>query len=186
MMDFRLSNNQFDRLMRFLYKLVYAIDNHRRRTTEGFAQVAKAISKLEPPELPQGNTAVKGTLLMRYRFNEDQTPVSFELEVKDLRSAKGSPVGAQGIELSAESSSEQLQVEVGPTVLSEDGNSCTAPISITGGSMPTTELVTVTYHAKNTDTGSDVAGDSDEFVTGPGEPTIGTIGSPVPLTEIPE
>lgn len=148
----------------------------------GFASVAEAIANLQP--LPPPQPEQKGTLVARYKFDEDQAPVTFDLVFKGGTSAKGTPVGAGDVDLSIASSSGQLMAELGPQTLSDDGNEVKATVTLTGQTMPVAELAVVSYAATNRDTGNQVAADTDEFETGPGEVAIGTLDSPVPLTEV--
>lgn len=118
--------------------------------------------------------------MARYRIPEDQPPLEFELVGKDFKSAKGTPVGAADIDLSIESNNTSLTAEAaGPQRLSEDGNQVILPVRVTAQSA-TVDMAVASYKATNRDTGNVVAADSDEFIIGPGEASIGTIDSPVP------
>lgn len=142
--------------------------------------IAEAINNQSPTPAQTG-----GKLVARYRIPEDQPPITFDLVGKDFKSAKGSSVGAGDIDLAVESDNPSLLAEMGAQTVSEDGNEVSAPVTITAQSS-SIDMAVVTYRATNRDTGALVAGDSDEFIIGPGEATIGTLDSPVPLTEEPE
>lgn len=148
----------------------------------GFALIAETLTTTT---LPTPQPEQEGQLMARYKFNEDQEPVSFTLVFRGGQTKKGTAVGAGDIDLAVSSSSAQLLAEIGPQTLSEDGNEVSAPITLTGQTMPNAELAVVTYTATNRDTGNQAAADVDEFETGPGEVAIGTLDSPVPLEEIP-
>lgn len=147
----------------------------------GFALVAEAIAKTNPPQPPRPNEG--GILLARYRITEDEPAITFDLVGTGFKSGKGSDTGAADIDLSAESNSPGLTAELGPQVLSEDGKTVTAPVILTANSA-TVDMAVVTYKATNRDTGHVVAADSDEFIIGPGEATIGVLDSPVPLEAV--
>jgi hypothetical protein len=166
-------------------------DSHAHANEGKFSQIAtllqqilKAIESLQP--LPEPQPEQEGKLMARYKFNEDQEPVSFTLVFRGGTSKKGTAVGAGDVDLAASSSSPQLLAEIGPQSLSADGKEVSAPVTLTGQSMPNSELAVVTYTATNRDTGNQVAADVDEFETGPGEVAIGTLDSPVPLNAIEE
>jgi hypothetical protein len=165
-----------------LLKIVFDTQGIIDALDRGFIKVAEAIANIQP--LPQPQPNIGGTLVARYKFTEDQEPVSFELIFRGGKSAKGTPVGAGDIDLSVESSSTQLKAELSPQAVSEDGNEVSATVTLTGADMPVAELAIVSYAATNRDTGNQVAADSDEFETGPGEVAIGELDSPVPLPEV--
>lgn len=123
-------------------------------------------------------------LMARYKFTEDQDPVSFPLVFTGGHSKKGTAVGAADVDLTVESSIAAITAEISNQKLSDDGNSVSADVTLTGGTMEQADLAVVTYKATNRDTGNVIAADTDEFETGPGEVAIGTLDSPVPLPEV--
>lgn len=190
--DIKFSDKQFDKLCALLERIAVstektpaAIDEHRLSTTAGFGKVGQAIADISIPELPPGQ-AVKGKLMSRYKFNADQAPVTFDINLTDVKDSHGNPASLEGIELIAYSESEQLTAEVSNQHVSEDGLTLTGTITLTGEEMTHNELAVVTYIAKNQDTGEQIAADTDEFETGPGEATIGQLSTPVPLTPVEE
>lgn len=167
--------------------IVKALHGIEDAITKGFDKVAEAISKLQPPEPPpDDNTAVRGDIMGRYKFSEDQAPIDYTVTAGNFKSAKNKPVSAQGIKLAIQSSSPNLVATMGEQTVSEDGNSVSASVHLEGNpdGMDNVELAVVTTTATNEDTGNQIAADVDEFETGPGEPVIGTIDSPVPLPEV--
>jgi hypothetical protein len=190
--DFKFTDSQFRQHMTVMREIRDALNGIKTETTTGFQLVADAIADLTTPEPPPDNVAVEGTLVARYILNEDAVakdpgPKTFPITCKDLKSAAGTPVGAGDIDLAVESSSANVSASIANQQLSGDGNSVTADVTIEGqAQQPTAELAVVKYTAKNRDTGNEVAADTDEFETGPGEASIGTIDSPVPLTPVDE
>ena len=128
--------------------------------------------------------------MARYRLNEDAVsgdpgPKTFIIIGTGFKSAAGTQVGANDIDLSVELTGSNMSASLANQRLSDDGLSVMADVTIEGNAQqPTAELAVLKYSAKNRDTGSEVAADTDEFETGPGEATIGTIDSPVPLSEV--
>lgn len=147
----------------------------------GFALVAEAIAHINPPQPPRPEEG--GILLSRYRIAEDQPAINFELVGTGFKSSKGTETGAGDIDLSVQSNSPGLTASLGTQTVSEDGKTVKATVTLTANS-PTVDMAVVSYKATNRDTGNVVAADSDEFIIGPGEASIGTLNSPVPLDEV--
>lgn len=164
------------------------VDRLYREQPVGFALVIKAINNLPLPGLPGEHKATKGTLeiMSRFRFTEDQPNLDVTFGVKDIKSAKGTPVDAGDIDLSAESNSDAISATVSDQQLSEDRMSVTAKLTLAGGSMPEPGLAVITVKGTNRDTGAVVAAGTAEFQTGPGEGALGSIQLDIPLTPIDE
>lgn len=167
-----------------LTKILETIEN-------GFNKVAEAINNLKQPGPPPDNIAVEGTIVARYRLNEDEVaanpgPKTFTIVGRGFKSAAGTPVGAGDIDLSVDlGSAANMTASLSNQRLSDDGNEVQADVTIEGNaSQPTAELAVLKYSGKNRDTGNEVCADTDEFETGPGEATIGEMDTPVPLTEV--
>lgn len=157
----------------------------------GFDKVAEAINNLKPPEPPPDNTAVEGTIVARYRLNEDEVaanpgPKTFTIVGRGFKSAAGTAVGAGDVDLSVDlGEAVNMTASIANQRLSDDGNEVMADVTIEGNAQqPTAQLAVLKYAGKNRDTGNEVCADTDEFETGPGEATIGEMDTPVPLTEV--
>lgn len=199
--EFRLNNIQFQQLLAVekakaesLQEIKNSLASLVTATETGFAAVGEAISDLQIPDLPPGeadDSAVEGRLMARYILNEDEVannpgPKTFTIVGTGFKSRAGTPVGAQDVDLNIELIGSNMTASVANQRLSADGNSVEADVTIEGkAQQPTAELAVLKYSGRNRDTGNEVAADTDEFVTGPGEASIGTIDSPVPLTEVP-
>ncbi len=150
----------------------------------GFAEVAEAIRSFKPLPLPQ--PAQRGKIVVRYRVPADSPDIVYTLAGNSFQDSEGNPTGAADIDLSIEvSNPAALTVTLGPQAVSVDGNEVTAEVTIHVES-PQVDAAVLGYKATNRDTGAVVAFDSDEFIVGPGEASVGTLDSPVPLTPEPE
>lgn len=178
-LNLQLSDKQLASVERLFNRLIDAVLEHVRVTTEGFDKVAEAISKLQTPA--PSPEVTRGTLMSRYRVPATQDNVTFELVGSNFKDAEGNEASAANIDLTVQSTNEgAVGASIGPGVVSEDGKTVSATVTLTFGS-PSVDMATVEYKATNRNTGAVVAGDSDEFIVGPGEASIGTLDSPVPL-----
>lgn len=146
--------------------------------------IRELISALTDQPEPDDGSIAKGTIVARYKFNEDQDDVTYDLIFRGGQTRRGTSVGAGDVDLTAESNNAGLMASIENQTLSEDGNEVKATVRLSGGQMPNADLAVVTYKATNRDNGNVLAADSDEFEIGPGEVVIGTLDSPVPLEEV--
>lgn len=129
-----------------------------------------------------------GRLFVRYTIPPGQEDVTFDLVGDNFTDNQGRPTGAGDIDLSVENSNPAIVVgTLGPQLLSDDGQTVTAPLTLHFPTSPPMDLAAVVVKAKNRDTGDTVNAESADFTpSGPGEATIGRLTMNIPMTPDPE
>ena len=149
----------------------------------GFASVVEAIAKIstQPPPLPKP----KGVIMATFKVAADNPDIVIELSGTGFTDSEGNPTGAGDIDLSVESSNNDvLEATLSGQTVSDDGQTVTAQVNLHFGAA-SPDMAALAYKANNRDTGALVAAGSDEFIVGAGEASVGSITSTVPLTPEP-